>query len=240
MAGPNMNFWRQLGVFDPNKFTKTVHIVGCGAIGSNLLHCLLRSGIGRIHVYDFDKVEDHNLPNQWFREEHVGKPKAEACKQLAKELGYDIEATVAKIETIESNEPGYIFMCVDSMKTRKDIFENAAKFNPTIRFIECRMAAEYGLVYYVNPVDPDQVEAWEAQWFPDNKEGIEEAPCTVRAIATTAFMLVSHMVHGLIAWEAGEQPKMRYLYSMRPPLIQQWDPADEKKKQARKLAAGKK
>ena len=77
-----MNFWRQLDVFDPESFERTVHVVGCGAIGSHVIDTLINTGITRIVVYDFDDVEEHNIPNQAFLPEQVGMPKVAALSLI--------------------------------------------------------------------------------------------------------------------------------------------------------------
>jgi len=127
----SLNFWRQLDVFNPEDFKKEVHVIGCGAIGSHLVDTLIRSGISKITVYDFDEVEDHNLPNQIFNLSHVGKKKVEAMAEIAKWLGVDLTAVDKKVEEVPTSGGAYIFMAVDSMAARKSIWDNSVKYNYT-------------------------------------------------------------------------------------------------------------
>ena len=48
------------------KFNTPIHIIGCGATGSWVALMLAKMGISNITCWDFDKVEEHNLPNQFF------------------------------------------------------------------------------------------------------------------------------------------------------------------------------
>ncbi|MFD1315289.1 ThiF family adenylyltransferase [Namhaeicola litoreus] len=52
-------------------------IVGCGGLGNPVASYLAASGIGTMHLIDFDKVEVSNLHRQvFFKTEDIGKPKA--------------------------------------------------------------------------------------------------------------------------------------------------------------------
>ena len=41
--------------------TKKIAIIGCGGLGSSLAYALGASGIGEIHLVDFDEVSIHNI-----------------------------------------------------------------------------------------------------------------------------------------------------------------------------------
>ena len=63
---------------------KEIAIIGCGGLGCSLGIALGSSGIGTIHLIDFDKVEVHNIHRQIaFTKEDVGAYK---CKALAKTI----------------------------------------------------------------------------------------------------------------------------------------------------------
>lgn len=198
------NRWRQLDIFRPENMRRSVHIVGCGAIGSNLAETLFKAGIGEIHAYDMDEVEDHNLPNQAFRRCHLGLKKTAAMVELGKEHGAIVIPHEGKVEALDFNEPCYLFMAVDSMAARKSIFDGV-KFNPNVRWIEARMAAEYGFVFAISPMNLKEIGHWEKNWFPDDKA--PESACTNRAVGTTARFMASYMAHALISWEAADDPK---------------------------------
>jgi len=210
----SLNFWRQLDVFNPSDFKKEVHVVGCGAIGSHLVDTLIRSGISNIKVYDFDDVEDHNLPNQIFNLSHVGKKKVEAMKEIAAGLGVEIEISDKKTTCLETSGQCYVFLAVDSMASRKEIWENSIKYNPSVRFLESRMAAEYGIIHCINPIDPDEVKYWEDQWFSDDEA--EESACTNRAVCTTAKTMAAAQAHMLLTWETADKPAASTMVCLRP------------------------
>ena len=76
---------RHLELFDPHTFNDKVTVIGAGATGSWLVLQLANLGITDINVYDFDIVEEHNVPNQLYGIKHVGMPKVEALREIIKE-----------------------------------------------------------------------------------------------------------------------------------------------------------
>lgn len=61
---------------------KSILIVGCGGLGSNLGLILGASGIGKIILVDFDTVERHNIHRQIAYElKDCGKPKVDLLKK---------------------------------------------------------------------------------------------------------------------------------------------------------------
>ncbi len=62
---------------------KKIAIIGSGGLGSTLAMALGTSGIGEIHMVDFDRVSYHNIHRQIaFRLEDEGKNKAKAVCRL--------------------------------------------------------------------------------------------------------------------------------------------------------------
>ncbi|AFL67854.1 HesA/MoeB/ThiF family protein [Sulfurospirillum barnesii] len=65
---------------------KKIVIIGCGGLGSSLAYALGSSGIGEIHLVDFDTVSVHNIHRQIaFKVGDEGKYKAEVVKQSIEE-----------------------------------------------------------------------------------------------------------------------------------------------------------
>lgn len=106
-----------------------VAIVGAGGLGSNVAMLLARAGVGSLTIFDFDKVEIHNLNRQHYFPAHLGIPKVLALK--AQLVALNPEITVVTHETFvdESNiktllEPyTYIVEAVDVAETKALIVE---------------------------------------------------------------------------------------------------------------------
>lgn len=119
--------------FNPAKCDRMrIHIIGCGSVGSTLAVSLARLGLTKISLYDFDVVEAHNLANQMFTTEDIGKPKTTAVAEMLHKINPDIDKDLKVFDEGYSNQRlgGYVFLCVDSIELRRRIVkENAANMN---------------------------------------------------------------------------------------------------------------
>jgi adenylyltransferase/sulfurtransferase len=68
-----------------------VLVIGAGAIGNEVLKCLALMGVGRVLVYDIDRIERSNLSRGvLFREGDEGRTKAEVAAERARDLNPDV------------------------------------------------------------------------------------------------------------------------------------------------------
>lgn len=109
--------------FQPDKDTAMIHIVGCGSVGSTIAENLSRCGIKRITLWDFDHVEPHNVANQMFRQQDIGKLKVEALKDILLDINPDMEIKLKPEGWNGETLSGYIFLAVDNIELRKQIVE---------------------------------------------------------------------------------------------------------------------
>lgn len=94
-----------------------ISILGCGGLGSNIAMALARSGLGEIHIYDFDKVEYSNLNRHNFDQNDLGKSKVGQTKKK-------IEETIPYTKVFANN----LFITkenLDEISQKTDIFIEA-------------------------------------------------------------------------------------------------------------------
>ena len=89
-----MDLSKSYEFFAPEKYNTRIHIIGCGSVGSTLAENLVRCGLTKITLWDFDKVEAHNIVNQMFRQQDVGKLKAEALKDILMDINPEVKDTI--------------------------------------------------------------------------------------------------------------------------------------------------
>lgn len=120
-----MDLSKSYDFFQPEKDDTRIHIIGCGSVGSTLAENLARCGVTKMTLWDFDTVEAHNIVNQMFRQQDVGKPKVEALKDILMDINPEIKDTVElKPNGWEGKLlSGYIFLCVDNIELRRTIVE---------------------------------------------------------------------------------------------------------------------
>lgn len=72
---------------DPEALAQAhVALIGCGGLGSEVGHGLVRKGVGRLTLFDHDTVELSNLARQQFGPEDLGQNKALAlARNLARQ-----------------------------------------------------------------------------------------------------------------------------------------------------------
>lgn len=132
--------------FDPAKITNFCHIVGCGAIGSSLAELLVRQGVTEFHLWDFDKVESHNIVNQMYRDSQIDMPKTDALEALLTEINPSITC-IKHGKYMGQSLSGFVFSAVDSISVRREIVESNW-LNPNIKlFCDFRMTLLEGQHY---------------------------------------------------------------------------------------------
>lgn len=110
--------------FNPNNVKHTCHVIGCGSIGGNVAELLVRYGITDIHLWDMDVVESHNLANQIFTEDDIGRKKTEALYDRLVSINPEAKHKMRTHEEYTSQIlSGYVFMCVDSVEVRQQIIK---------------------------------------------------------------------------------------------------------------------
>ena len=186
--------WRQLDIADPEQLQDKITVIGVGSIGSFVTLALAKMGCGNIEVYDFDKVELHNLPNQFYRKNDCGKPKVVALQGIIQDFtGINITINNEKFET-QHISGGYVIFAVDNMDARMKIWHDVIKLNPMIKkLIDARMGGEVFRVLSVNPADIDDIEYYEKLLYP-TKDAIQ-LPCSAQSIIYNILGVSSTVVN---------------------------------------------
>lgn len=92
-----------------------VAVAGLGGLGSHIAVMLARSGIGRLFLVDFDRVEITNLNRQAYGISHLGMPKTEALTAILREIQPYLEIRTWNGMVTEENAAelfgGYPIVC---------------------------------------------------------------------------------------------------------------------------------
>lgn len=202
-----MEFNRQRNIYNPEDSNLDVTIIGCGSTGSFTALNLAKMGIDKIKVIDFDIVEAHNIPNQFFRIKDINKPKVEALKEIIKDFT-DVDIETENIEIKEDYDfditlNSLIVLCVDSMEARKLIYDKVKDF--PIKLIDTRFGGEG---YSIHVVDLNNEE--DKLKFEKSLEGeIKETPCGMKGIIYTILSLASEVCNIVKKMECEEDyPKI--------------------------------
>lgn len=124
---------------------------------------VVRSGIGKVSLFDFDVVEKVNLNRSMFQEKHLGKYKVEIAKTILKEINPDVE-----IESYNSDIMDPMFESIFESKLKQmDILLNGLDNIPAREYLNSKCislnipyidagASRSGLSGYVHPIIPQQ------------------------------------------------------------------------------------
>lgn len=75
----------------------TVLVVGVGGVGSVVAEMLTRCGIGKLIMYDYDRVELANMNRMFYLPSHQGLAKVEAAKLSLEQINPDVEIEVHNV-----------------------------------------------------------------------------------------------------------------------------------------------
>ena len=195
-------FIRQRDILPPDKLARlSVTVIGCGAVGSFTVLTLAKMGVGDITVYDGDTVEEHNLPNQWFKPDHLGMNKTDALWDIIHDFtGVELKANAHHYdhETLR----GIVICCVDTMDTRLKIWREVKKYEPEL-YLDTRMGAEVGKVLVVHPSLPASCRKYEEELYPSTEA--LQAPCTAKATVYCAAGLAAYVASMVAGYVNGRQ-----------------------------------
>jgi hypothetical protein len=189
-----------------------VVVIGAGATGSFTALTLAKMGVRNITVYDFDTVEEHNLPNQFYRLCDIGKPKVIALQEIIEQFE-GILITVKNEKYRGQRLSGIVITCVDSMDARLGIWK-FVKNNPDVKlYLDSRMGAEVMRVFSVNPIDHFQCSKYEQNLYPST-EALQER-CTAKTIMYTVLSLASLLANQVKKFLVGDELKRELLFDLK-------------------------
>ena len=100
-----------------------VMVAGLGAVGSFAAEALARSGVGRLRIVDFDRVEPSNINRQLFAlRSTIGRPKAEIATERIHDIApachvdaFDVRIKDENVLSILSPRPDVVVDAIDSL-----------------------------------------------------------------------------------------------------------------------------
>ena len=179
---------RQMDIIKPSELDRPIRIIGAGGIGSWTALVLAKLGSQSIIVQDFDKVDESNTGSQIYSLSQIGQPKVEALTQSILNLtNVNIIGDNKKWDPKQPITESIVILALDSLETRKQIWEELKKNPDVLLVIDGRMAGDFMRLFFV-PLDGNYDE-YEKTLV--SHELVEEEPCTGKAVAYNVFMTAS-------------------------------------------------
>ena len=191
-----MDLSKSYEFFKPDMLESRVHIIGCGAIGSTVAENLVRFGITKITLYDFDTVEAHNIANQMFRHTDIGKLKIDALAEYLTEINPECAADLKLVKEGWTGQrlSGYVFLCVDNIDLRREI-ATACKENTFVKgMFDFRMRLTDAQHYAADWSDQKMVETSIKSMAFSHDEAKEATPVSACNITLSVVPTVREVV----------------------------------------------
>jgi len=148
---------RQLDLVKEEALLTPIAIVGCGGIGTFAALALAKMGCRDLTLYDDDRVEGHNIPNQLYRVEDVGKAKVDALAEILK-IFAGLSPSIRRERVDGQRLMGIVVAGIDSMKARKTLWQKSIRYRASVPlYLDARMGGEVARLYTIRPADPDDV-----------------------------------------------------------------------------------
>lgn len=190
MTVPYNRFIRQSGLVDSKIFDTPITIIGAGGIGSFTTLALAKMGFSDILVIDYDKVEEHNLPNQYYRVKDIGQYKVDALHDIVYDFTHTEIGTSNSVWTKDSKleTPGIVISAVDNMETREMIYNSIRRSN-AIALIDGRMGGNQLEIYTTMLKDGQDKRIYKKTLWKDSETA--DVPCTERAVMYNVLTIAS-------------------------------------------------
>lgn len=203
-----VSFLRQDGWISPIDLSnKTLNIIGCGAVGSNVAMIAARMGWSKFQLWDLDIVENHNLPNQAYCISDLRKPKVVALKDRLLEFNPQVNVTIHNKWFVPAEDAdlvvGPLVLAADTMKLRKEATDVFSYNTDIPQVVEARLGFIYAEIHNINPFSPEDIEKWVAGLKDDSE--IAEGPCNLRLCSTLVQLVAATMVHYLCVLPASQR-----------------------------------
>ncbi|MBI3989238.1 MAG: ThiF family adenylyltransferase [candidate division NC10 bacterium] len=208
-----MDFRRQLDLVKEEALVTPIAVVGCGGIGTFTALALAKMGCRNLTLYDDDLVEGHNIPNQLYRVEDVGRAKVDALAEILK--AFTGLSPDRRRERVDGQRlMGVVIAGIDSMKARKILWQKSIRYRASVPlYLDARMGAEVARLYTIRPADPDDVRFYERTLY-DDAEAFEP-PCTAASIIYNGFSIAALIASQVKKFLMGEGPRQEILFDLK-------------------------
>lgn len=120
----------------------TVAVCGLGGLGSNVAIALARAGIGRLLLFDFDRVDISNLNRQQYAVAQLGMHKTDALRDILAAVAPLCEVTASAERLDESSIAEHLSAadivceCFDAPECKAELVNTVSEHFPD-KFIVC-------------------------------------------------------------------------------------------------------
>lgn len=217
---------RQQDIINANSLNAhSIVMVGAGGIGSPTVLALAKMGARHIDVIDFDTIEEHNIPNQFYPTSAIGKSKVETLAEVVQQFtDTEICTYKKKIEKpediqsiVEANTNNIVIAGPDNIDARKTTFAGITKNKNVKAYIDCRVTYPFLSLQVINPQSDADIERYMKTTNFEQKDAIP-GKCTAQATIYTSFIAASFIAMCVREIISSKTPKYKKINMSFDPL----------------------
>jgi sulfur carrier protein ThiS adenylyltransferase len=120
-----------------------IAIAGCGGLGSNIAQMLVRSGIDKLKIIDFDTVCISNLNRQFYFVDDLGKLKTDALECNLKRIGLTLDVEKRALKVTRNNfkelfiDVDILIEAFDNVESKKMMLDGFLNLNEVDKYLIC-------------------------------------------------------------------------------------------------------
>lgn len=185
----DLDYSRQASIFNPLDSKVSASIIGCGSVGSFTALALGKMGVKIDEIFDADRIEEHNLPNQFYKKKNIGMNKTDALSEILKEFT-DIDSLLTNGEATGETRfiSSLIVSALDSMNARKEVWK-AIKKRDSGFYIDSRMGGMHFTIITIDLSNAKSKKRYEATLIDDSE--LTQLRCTERTIIFNVLAVAS-------------------------------------------------
>ena len=187
-----------------NRFSAaTVAICGLGGLGSNIAVALVRAGIGKLLLIDFDRVDITNLHRQQYKANQVGRYKTVALAENLSEIAPYTEIKTVTAKITEENfadllkEADLVCEAFDNAEAKAMLVNGVLEQLPN-----CYLIAASGMAGMDTP-NTIQTRKVMKRFYLCGDE-VSDVANTIGLVAPRVMLCAAHQAHTVLRILAGE------------------------------------
>jgi ubiquitin-like modifier-activating enzyme 5 len=184
-----------------------IGVIGIGGIGTVTSEFLVRCGVGKISLYDFDIVNQVNLNRAMFKPKHIGQYKVDIAKQILRTINPEVKIYTYKKDIMDPE-----FESIFEKRIKKhDIILNGLDNAPARSYLNFKCikqnipyidagASRSGLTGYIHPVIPYKTACSECINIISLNDNKERGESCVASLPSTMAILGSLQVQEVLKY----------------------------------------
>ncbi|MGV9141802.1 MAG: HesA/MoeB/ThiF family protein [Promethearchaeota archaeon] len=214
-----------------------VGVIGIGGLGTITSEMVVRCGIGKISLFDFDIVDSVNLNRSMFKPEDVGQSKVNVAKKVLNTINPDVKIYTYNEDIMDPKFESTFESCIQDFDIILNGLDNApARAYLNIKCIKNRVpyidagASRSGLSGYIHPVIPYDTACSECINMISLGSSKERGESCVASLPSTMAILGSLQVQELLKYIFKFGKMIDYLmYNMLNGKFQEYSTVRDKK-----------